>query len=172
MRVDERPEAATPPALHRAAGDGSRRLPPFVVPSSGGIMQRNNCSGWVLFAAFLLIVPRVGAQQVTGRITDQRSGQAMAAVQVSINGTGIGALTQNTGRYLLLNVPLGTHTVTAQRIGYRTVSAQVTVTAGATVVQDFALTEEALGLDEIIVTGTPGGTQRRAIGNAVTSVSA
>src|SRR5690606_37418470 len=39
-------------------------------------------------------------------------------------------------------------------------------------VQDFALAEEALGLDEIVVTGTPGGTQRRAIGNTVLSVQA
>jgi outer membrane receptor for ferrienterochelin and colicin len=96
----------------------------------------------------------------------------MAAVQVSITGTGIGALSQQTGRYLLLNVPVGTHTVTAQRIGYKTVTAQVTVAAGATVVQDFSMAEEALGLDEIVVTGTAGGTQRRALGNAVASVAA
>ena len=121
---------------------------------------------------FLLIAPSLGAQQVTGRIVDQGSGQPMAAVQVSISGTGVGALSQQSGRYLLLNVPLGTHTVTAQRIGYKTVTAQINVSAGATVVQDFTLTEEALGLDEIIVTGTPGGTQRRAIGNAVSSVAA
>ena len=44
-----------------------------------------------------------------------------------------GALSQATGRYLLLNVPVGTHTVTAQRIGYKTVTAQITVAAGATV---------------------------------------
>src|SRR5690349_12285290 len=118
----------------------------------------------------LLAAPALGAQQVTGRIVDAATNQPMAAVQVSITGTGIGALSHNTGRYLLLNVPLGTHTVTAQRIGYKTVSAQVNVTAGATVVHDFTLAEEALGLDEIIVTGTPGGTQRRAIGNSVTAV--
>jgi TonB-linked SusC/RagA family outer membrane protein len=96
----------------------------------------------------------------------------MAAVQVFIPGSGIGALSQQNGRYLLLNLPAGSHTISAQRIGYRAASQQVTVTAGQTVQLDFALTEEALGLDEIIVTGTPGGTQRRAIGNAVTAISA
>ena len=123
-------------------------------------------------AVALLTGPRLAAQQITGRIVDQGSGQPMAAVQVSIPGTGIGALSQQSGRYLLLNVPVGNHTVSAQRIGYRTATAQVTVTAGGTVVHDFALSEEALGLDEIIVTGTPGGTQRRAIGNSVLSVQA
>ncbi len=125
-----------------------------------------------LSAALLLIAPGLGAQQVTGRVVNQATGQPLAAVQVFIAGSGIGALSQQNGRYLLLNVPAGTHTLTAERIGYRSVTAEVNVAAGETVVQDFALSEEALGLDEIIVTGTPGGTQRRAIGNAVTSVSA
>ena len=128
---------------------------------------------FVLFAlltAWLLVVPGVGAQQVTGRVVDQQTGQPIAAVQVFIPGAGIGALSQQNGRYLLLNVPAGTYTLSAQRIGYREQTAEITVAAGATVVRDFALSEEALGLDEIIVTGTPGGTQRRAIGNAVTVV--
>ena len=126
----------------------------------------------LLLAAALFTGSQLGAQQITGRIVDRGSGQPMAAVQVSIAGTGIGALSQQTGRYLLLNVPVGTHTVTAQRIGFKTTTAQVTVGAGATVVQDFSLAEEALGLDEIVVTGTAGGTQRRALGNAVASVQA
>jgi TonB-linked SusC/RagA family outer membrane protein len=62
--------------------------------------------------------------------------------------------------------------VTVQRIGYAVATAQVTVSDGQTVVQDFNITEEALRLDEIIITGTPGGTQRRAIGNSVGRVEA
>ena len=125
-----------------------------------------------LVSLLVLVVPNVGAQQVTGRVIDQRSGQPLAAVQVFIPGAGIGALSQQNGRYLLLNVPAGTQTLTAQRIGYRVVTVEITVAADGTVVRDFSMSEEALGLDEIIVTGTPGGTQRRAIGNSVTAVSA
>ena len=124
------------------------------------------------FAFVFLTVPNLGAQQITGRVIDQQTGQPLAAVQVFIPDTGLGALSQQNGRYLLLNVPVGTHTINAQRIGYGGQTAEVTVAAGETVVRDFRLAEQALGLDEIIVTGTPGGTQRRAIGNTVTSVSA
>src|SRR5690606_19308766 len=124
-----------------------------------------------LLVALLTSAPHLRAQQVTGRVTNQQTGEPLAAVQVFIAGSGIGALSQQNGRYLLLNVPAGTHILTAERIGFRSATQEVTVAAGATVVQDFALAEEALGLDEIIVTGTPGGTQRRAIGNAVASVS-
>ena len=106
-------------------------------------------------AALLLAAPSLGAQQVTGRVLSQ-TGEPLAAVQVFIAGSGIGALTQQNGRYLLLNVPAGTHTLSAQRIGFQGVTAEITVVAGETLVQDFTLSEEALGLDEIIVTGTAG----------------
>ena len=120
----------------------------------------------------MVALPGLSAQTVTGRVIDQSTGQPITAVQVFIVGSGIGALTQQNGRYLLVNVPGGTHSVTAERIGFRTVTSEVTVTAGETTVQDYALSQEALGLDEIIVTGTPGGTQRRAIGNSVLTLSA
>src|SRR5262245_5677801 len=127
---------------------------------------------WGFLLVSLLSVPSVGAQQVTGRVVDQSTGQPMAAVQVFVPGTGVGALSQQSGRYLLLNVPVGTVQVTAQRIGYKAVTQQVAVAAGQTVALDFQLAEEALGLDEIVVTGTPGGTQKRAIGNSVLTVQA
>ena len=135
-------------------------------------MRSRSCLLGAVVLAVLLITPSLGAQQITGRVLDQQTGAPLAAVQVFVAGSGIGALSQQNGRYLLLNVPAGPHTLTAQRIGYRQATAEVTVAAGETVVRDFALSEEALGLDEIIVTGTPGGTQRRAIGNSVTSVAA
>ncbi|MGD8872583.1 MAG: carboxypeptidase regulatory-like domain-containing protein, partial [Gemmatimonadota bacterium] len=79
----------------------------------------------VLAAALLLAVPGLDAQQtgtVTGRVTDSQGGAPIASVQIFIEDLNLGALTQQNGRYLLVNVPAGTHTVTAARIGYRTVT--------------------------------------------------
>ena len=124
----------------------------------------------VLAAALLFAAPSLNAQQtgtVTGRVTDAQGGAPIASVQIYIEGLNLGALTQQNGRYLLVNVPAGTHTVTAARIGYGTITSEVTVGAGATVVQDIVLTQEALQLQEVIVTGTVGQTQRRALGNSV-----
>ena len=126
-----------------------------------------------LVVAFFLVVPSLGAQQggtITGRVLDAGSGTPIPAVQVFIAGLDLGGLTQQNGRYLIQNVPAGTHTLTVARIGYRTGEVEVTVGGGQTVEQNFTMAEEALQLDEIIVTGTPGGTQRRAIGNVVTTV--
>src|SRR6185437_7634381 len=116
---------------------------------------------WLLPLAVLLVAPHLAAQQITGTVKDQATGQPMAAVQISIPGTGIGALSQQNGRYLLLNVPAGAHTIVVERIGYKRIQQQINVPQGAQAIQqDFTMAEEALGLDEIVVTGTAGGTQK------------
>lgn len=121
-------------------------------------------------ALSLLAIGPAAAQQtgtITGRVTDSQSGQPVASAQIFISGLNLGVLSQQNGRFLLVNVPAGTHTVSFERIGYRGMTAEVTVGAGATVVQDFAVTQDAIGLEEVLVTGTAGGTQRRAVGNAI-----
>ncbi|MBI4539906.1 MAG: SusC/RagA family TonB-linked outer membrane protein [Gemmatimonadetes bacterium] len=115
------------------------------------------------------------AQQVgtvMGRVVDRATLAPLAAVQVHIPALDIGALTAANGRFLLVSVPAGTREVRAERIGYSSVTQQVEVTAGATAELNFQMSEEALALDEIVVTGTPGAMQKRAIGNVVSRVDA
>src|SRR5690606_8982100 len=108
---------------------------------------------------------------ITGRVTQGSTMRPLAGAQVSIPGSGIGALANNEGRYLLVNVPVGQHTVRVEIIGFGTQEQQVTVAQGQTASLDFQLETQALGLDEIVVTGTAGGQQRRAIGNVVGSLN-
>ncbi len=128
----------------------------------------------VLAAAALLGASGLAAQtgSVAGRVIDARSGQTIPAAQVFISDLDIGVLTQQNGSYILLNVPVGNQTVTVQRIGYGEQSQTVQVQAGQTAVLDFRISEEALQLQEVVVTGTAGGTQRRALGNSIETVSA
>ncbi len=121
----------------------------------------------------LMLAPGIlEAQTITGVVRDQATGQPLGSAQVYIAGLELGSLTQANGSYILLNVPAGTHTVSVQQLGYATQSIDVTVTAGQTVQQDFALTREALQLNEIVVTGTAAGSRVREIGNAVTQLDA
>ncbi len=58
--------------------------------------------------------------------------------------------------------------MTAQRVGHVTQDVDVTVIVGQTVVVDLQMEDQAIALDEIVVTrGGGGGTQRRAIGDAL-----
>ena len=109
--------------------------------------------------------------RITGQVTNEGSGASLGEVQIFLTDSGIGTLTRQNGRYVLLNVPPGSYEMRAERIGLGSMTAQITIAAGETVVQDFILTEEALGLDEIVVTGTAGAARRREIGNTIAQIN-
>ena len=127
---------------------------------------------WVAAALALLPSPAAAQSgQIVGQVTDALTGRDLAEVQVFVVGTGVGMLTRSDGRYLLLDVPAGTYTVRAERIGMRTASQEITVTAGQTVTVDFAMETQALGLDELVVTGTAGAARQREVGSSVAAVN-
>lgn len=107
---------------------------------------------------------------ISGRVVEANTLRPLTGAQVSIPGMGIGGLANNAGRYRLASVPAGEVAIRVQMLGYGTEERTLTVGAGQSVVLDFELSEQALALDQIVVTGTPGGTQARAIGNAVSNV--
>jgi len=86
-------------------------------------------------------------------------------VQVSLETVGatettLGGLTQATGRFLIINVPVGQYVLRAQLLGFGTQTQVVDVTAGQASVVDLRLEPEAISLSEIVVTGVAGATQR------------
>jgi len=126
-------------------------------------------------AQILFAVPGAVAQStgtVTGRVTDGRSGLALGGTVVSIQGTRLSAATASDGNYRIAGVPAGDQVVVARRIGYASMRRTVAVSAAQTVTADFALEASAYSLDEVVVTGTAGGEQRRTLGNAVAIIDA
>ena len=80
--------------------------------------------------------------KITGQVIDEPTGLPVAAVQVFISSLRVGGLTQQNGRYLLQNVPAGTHTLTVARIGYGTTEVQIAVAGDRTIEQNFVISEE------------------------------
>ncbi|MBI4543897.1 MAG: TonB-dependent receptor [Gemmatimonadetes bacterium] len=90
--------------------------------------------------------------KITGLVTDQQTGTPLAGVQVYVEGTGRGALTQENGRYFIINIPPGLYTVTAQLIGFATVRREnVQVAIDVTRAVDFALPSQAVAVQEVVV---------------------
>lgn len=116
-----------------------------------------------LLAASTLFSSALAAQAagtVTGTVLSAQTGEPLPAAQISLEGTGIGTLTQSNGRFLILRVPVGTYTVHATLIGYGDVSQGVSVLEGETVVVELRMASQAISLAEIVVTGVAGATQR------------
>jgi TonB-linked SusC/RagA family outer membrane protein len=129
-------------------------------------------AAWALVAtpAHAVLLAQQPTGVITGVVTDTRSKQAVTGASVTIVGTRFGAITGNDGRYRLAGVPTGSQILSAKRIGYATQRQTVSVSDAATA--NFALDPAAASLDEVVVTGTPGGELRRSVGNSVATIDA
>ena len=108
---------------------------------------------------------------LTGRVTDAASTRPLETVLVKVDDTPFGVLTNASGGYIILSVPPGEYTVRATRVGYREGEMTVTVTAGGTAELDFELEQTAIALDELVVTGAGIVTEKRKLGNTITTIN-
>ncbi|HVT41313.1 MAG TPA: SusC/RagA family TonB-linked outer membrane protein [Gemmatimonadaceae bacterium] len=122
--------------------------------------------------ALLLVLPNaVRAQNgvVEGRVIVEGSQRPLAGVQIAVAGAaGKGAVSDASGRFRITGLSGATVILNARLLGYRPVTD--TVRVGATNVR-FALSERAVELNQLVVTGTAGTQEKRELGTSVASVN-
>jgi TonB-dependent SusC/RagA subfamily outer membrane receptor len=108
-------------------------------------------------ALLLFMAGTVYGQQLTvrGEVTDSRTGETLPGVNIVVQGTLTGTISDANGNYSI-NVPSANSTLVFSYIGYAALSVQVN---GRTTL-NVSLTEEAEALEEIVVIGY--GTQKKA----------
>lgn len=92
----------------------------------------------ILFAAMFLFGAEYG--KITGRVSDAETGEPLIGADVIIEGTELGAATDENGTYVVLYVPAGTYQVSASYISYNPYTyTTVVVNADQTTNIDFRL---------------------------------
>jgi TonB-linked SusC/RagA family outer membrane protein len=114
--------------------------------------------------------PRAFVGVVVGRVSDSRTSAPIAGATVEVEGARVASTTADDGRYRLTAVPAGQRVIIVRRLGYTASRQTVTVTDDQQTTTDFALAPAAISLDQVVVTGTVGGEQRRSIGNSVATI--
>ena len=119
---------------------------------------------YAIFLFLALLWPSVAAFAQTGKIAgsvvDQNQ-EPLIGVNVIIDGTTIGAVTNADGYFSILNVRPGTHTVRATFIGFTPVTVEdVRVAIELTTEVDISMQEAAVGMDEVVVTAEQPVIQR------------
>src|SRR5256886_605362 len=94
-----------------------------------------------------------------------------AGVHVYVAGTELGTLTNAEGRYQF-SVRAGEVELRTRRVGFASLSQKVTVSGGQVVDADFALRPAAVALDVVVVTGAGAETEKRKLGNTVSTIDA
>lgn len=128
----------------------------------------------VVAAVGLATPPSLSAQgaggTVTGRVTDGATGQPIQQARVLVQGTQVGSLTAENGRYTLRVPTSGAVVLEVSRIGYEAKKVTVTISGTAPVTQDVALTQAAFSLSAVVTTVT--GQQRKVeLANATTQIA-
>ncbi len=102
------------------------------------------------------------SNSVAGTVTDGKTGRPLA--EALVRAAGGSARTNAAGRFTLAGLSGASVEVTVTRIGYQPLTQSVRVGAADVTL---ALTETALRLDEVVVTGAAAETQKRSLGNSV-----
>ncbi len=94
-------------------------------------------------------------QTIRGVVRDKQTEIPIPGANIIIEGTSplLGTTTDARGKYIIENVPIGKHSITASSVGYQKAThTNVRVGAGKQVEVNFHLTETTFNLDEVVVT--------------------
>lgn len=101
----------------------------------------------------------------------QCNGEHVPFFNITIDGTTIGTATDATGHFQLINLPLGTLTIHASGIGYKSSSQTITTEADKTIEIKFKVEEDVLNIQGIVVTADRNETSRAEAPVVVNSIS-
>ncbi|HYU30368.1 MAG TPA: TonB-dependent receptor [Gemmatimonadales bacterium] len=109
-----------------------------------------------LAALLLVLWPSLHTAQTRSRLKGtviSVDSTPLGAASVRLLGTEFATLTDSTGRFVMTNVRSGVHLLQVKRIGYRTITSQLEIGVGETLEVQVVLSEAAVQLPEVEVTG-------------------
>ncbi|MEP6619124.1 MAG: TonB-dependent receptor [bacterium] len=173
-------EIATQAGLGLSYGEDLVRAAPTVSVDIAGRSAADALASAVAGTRWMVLVTATGQVTVNradvlmvgvinGRVTDRATSQPIEGVQITVDGTRLGAETSSDGRYTIGGVTAGAQHVTVRRLGYDVQTQIVMVSDGATQTLNFALGRAAVALSQVVVTAT-GEERTREVGNSLTVV--
>jgi hypothetical protein len=121
------------------------------------MMQRLYRWLFVLGGALVLPASPLAAQgALRGVVVEEGTNRPLAGVTVMLDRTFQQTMTDQSGRFLLTDLPLGARAVLFRSIGHIPLRTQVTLTQGDTTVANVSLMSDPFRLDSVTVTAPSG----------------
>ena len=89
---------------------------------------------------------------IFGHVINRSTGKHISYINIILKNTTIGVATDATGHYALKNLPEGKFTVVAEGIGFKPQEKDVELVRGKSIEVNFEIEEDALNLNEVVVT--------------------
>lgn len=132
---------------------------------------------YIIFSALILLIfsQQVFANKsrtdanIVGHVVS--GGDHIPFATVTLKGTTIGAVTDETGHFQMINLPTGAHSVSVSIVGYKSKEESVVLEEGKTIEIKFELEEDVLNIDEIVVSADRGEQKRTEAPIIVNTIS-
>ncbi len=108
---------------------------------------------------------------IVGHVVDKVSGKHLPYITISIDGTTVGCVSDATGHFRMVNVPVGELKVIATSMGYTSQEVTVNTSKNHTVECNFSITEQAIDVDQVVVSSTRNATDKKSSATIVNVVS-
>ncbi|MFO7998068.1 MAG: TonB-dependent receptor, partial [Bacteroidales bacterium] len=119
----------------------------------------------LLFFVLSLMMPAANgtsrektAANIVGHVIGE--GEHLPFVNISVKGTTIGTLTDETGHFYLFHLPVDEVVIAAHYVGYKPKEIKISPEANVTKELTFVLEPDVLGLEEVVVTGDRNARKR------------
>ncbi|HEU4860251.1 MAG TPA: SusC/RagA family TonB-linked outer membrane protein [Chitinophagaceae bacterium] len=108
--------------------------------------------------------------KISGKVTGT-DGKGLPYISVQVKGTGLGSSTDLDGTYsFFADLKPGQYVLEFTGIGLKSKEQALRVGSETSYTADISLAEDALNLDEVVVTGVSAGTTRKQLGSYVSTV--
>jgi outer membrane receptor protein involved in Fe transport len=105
----------------------------------------------LLLAGFYQVSAQLNGK-IVGQVIDSESGEPLTGCNVLIEGTLIGAVSDQDGYFFILNIPPGTYNVSAGMIGYaKDIKEEVKIVSNLTIKLEFRLKSDIITGETVII---------------------
>ena len=89
-----------------------------------------------------------------GTITDASNNEVVIGVNVYLKGTHTGSATDENGKYIITQIPAGSHILVVSMINCETIEYPFSILSGEDLTADFVLVAKNYGLTDVVITAT------------------
>ena len=120
----------------------------------------------------LSVLIAVAQVRISGKVTGA-DGKGISSISVTVRNTAFGSATDANGMYdINADLKPGNYTLDFTGVSFRSKEQGVQVSSAASYTADAQLSEDALKMDEVVVTGVSAGTTRKQLGSYISTVKA
>ncbi len=113
----------------------------------------------IVFVLLLPLLKLIGQERtdanVFGHVLNARDGEHVPFINLIIEGTHIGTITDVSGHFKITNIPEGSHRLIVAGMGYKTATADFEITRNQTLEINITVEYVGINVEELVITSSP-----------------